>query len=74
MFASFMAALKALPAIRDIFQDIQHSLSVIADKRTDAKIAKILAEVRVATERFQQTEDRDEMLKAIKDLSNATSR
>lgn len=71
---SVMAAIKAIPALVEGLKEIKQAILMIADKRTDAKIAEIQAELRAATAKFQLTENRDEMLKTIRDLSVATSR
>ena len=73
MFASIMAALKALPAIRDILKEIKGSILYLADNRTDAKIAEIKSTMRAELEAIKNTENRDEMLKRIHILNTKLS-
>ena len=69
MFASIMAALKAIPAIRDILTEIKGSILYMADNRTDAKMAEIKSVMRLELEAIKNTEDRDEMLERIHALN-----
>ena len=71
--ASFIAFLKAFPVFVDSIKSLNASVLKLADSRTDAKIAEIRKELRVANEKFQETNDRDEMLKIIHDLNTSLS-
>lgn len=72
--ASIMAALKALPAIRDILAQLGSSIDRLADARIEHETQKRLAVVRTELEAIKNTENRDEMLERIHTLNTAISK
>jgi len=70
---SFMAALRAIPAIVDGIKELKQSILYLADNRTESKMSEIKTEMRKELEAIKATDDREEMLQLIHKLNSRLS-
>lgn len=68
-----MTALKAIPAIVEGIKELKASIIYLADNRTDKKIDSIKADIRTASEEFENAKTREEQLLAMRKLNDAYS-
>lgn len=70
---SFMAALRAIPAIVDGIKELKQSILYLADNRTESRMSEIKTEMRKELEAIKATDDREEMLQLIHNLNSKLS-
>lgn len=73
MFAQFMAALKAIPAIVDGLKELKQSIIYLQDSNTQRQVDMFKQEMRKELEGIKATGDRDEILNRIHALNTKLS-